>query len=60
MEESPVYLLDEAFAGVDARHCSLIWEELDRVAQRALVIVITHDQSVLEEWRETGRQLLAI
>lgn len=60
LEESPVYLLDEAFAGVDARHCSLIWEELDRVAQRALVIVITHDQSVLEEWRETGRQLLAI
>ena len=45
LEESPVYLLDEAFAGVDARHCSLIWEELDRVAQRALVIVITHDRS---------------
>ena len=60
LEDSPVYLLDEAFAGVDFRHCSLIWEELDRIAQRALVIVITHDQSVLENWKEAGRQLLSI
>lgn len=60
LEDSPVYLLDEAFAGVDFRHCSLIWKELDRIAQRALVIVITHDQSVLEDWKEAGRQLLSI
>jgi len=60
LEDSPVYLLDEAFAGVDLRHCSLIWKELDRIAQRALVIVITHDQSVLEDWKEAGRQLLSI
>lgn len=60
LEDSPVYLLDEAFAGVDFRHCSLIWEELDRIAQRALVIVITHDQPVLENWKEAGRQLLSI
>lgn len=60
LEDSPVYLLDEAFAGVDQKHCGLIWKELDRTAQRALVIVITHDQSVLEDWREAGRQLLSI
>lgn len=60
LEDSPVYLLDEAFAGVDFEHCSLIWKELDRIAQRALVIVITHDQSVLEDWKEAGRQLLSI
>ncbi|HBA49661.1 MAG TPA: hypothetical protein DCZ91_18060 [Lachnospiraceae bacterium] len=60
LENSPVYLLDEAFAGVDFRHCSLIWKELDRIAQRALVIVITHDQSVLGDWKEAGRQLLSI
>lgn len=49
LENSPVYLLDEAFAGVDQRRCDLIWKELNRVAEKALVIVITHDQSVLEQ-----------
>ena len=47
LEDSPVYLLDEAFAGVDERHSDLIWKELLRIAERALVIVITHEQAVL-------------
>lgn len=43
LEDSPVYLLDEALAGVDQEHCRLIWQELARVAEHALVIVIAHD-----------------
>ncbi len=46
LEDSPVYLLDEALAGVDQRHGELIWKELKRMAQEKLVIVITHDQWV--------------
>lgn len=47
LEDSPVYLLDEALAGVDQAHCAFIREELVRVARRALVIVITHDESLI-------------
>lgn len=60
LEDSPIYLLDEAFAGVDERHGSLIREELERVAQPALVIAITHDQAALEDLEKTGRQVLII
>lgn len=45
LEDSAVYLLDEALAGVDRQHSDLIWKELTRVAENALVIVITHDQA---------------
>lgn len=45
LEDSSVYLLDEALAGVDQRHCVLIWGELARVAERALVIVISHERT---------------
>ena len=48
-EVSPVYLLDEPFAGVDERHGELIWKELARIAEHALVVVIAHDQWVQEE-----------
>lgn len=48
LEKSPVYLLDEAFAGVDERHCELVWRELETKAENALVVVITHDQSIIE------------
>ncbi len=58
LEDSPVYLLDEVFAGVDEKHCALIWEELARVAEHALVIVISHDQAVMEDWGKTGGRLL--
>lgn len=60
LEDSPLYLLDEAFAGVDEKHCSLIWEELGRVAERALVIVITHDQSVIADRGKAGEHLVEI
>lgn len=53
LEDSYVYLLDEALAGVDEGHCGLIWEELARVAKRALVIVISHEQTTLEDGRQT-------
>lgn len=56
LEKSQVYLLDESFAGVDQKHCDLIWEELARMADRALVIVITHDQDVVDTWE--GRVFL--
>lgn len=49
LEDSPVYLLDEAFAGVDQWHSDLIWKELIRVAEDALVIVITHEQAALKD-----------
>ena len=45
-------------AGVDEKHCALIWEELARVAEHALVIVISHDQAVMEDWGKTGGRLL--
>ena len=54
LEESSVYLLDEAFAGVDQKHCDLIWEELARVAEGALVVVITHDEALVESWKKAG------
>lgn len=60
LENSPVYLLDEAFAGVDQRHGELIWKELNRVAEEALVIVITHDQSILSDGEKGKGRLLAI
>lgn len=52
LEDSPVYLLDEALAGVDRKHCGLIWKELFSIAERALVIVITHEQLSREDWEE--------
>jgi len=59
LEQSMVYLLDEAFTGVDEKYSKLIWEELYMVAERALVIVITHDESVLEGLEEKkGRMLV--
>ena len=55
LEDSSVYLLDEALAGVDEGHCGLIWEELARMAERALVIVISHEQAALEDGRQRVR-----
>ena len=52
LEDSPVYLLDEPFAGVDRQHSLLIWEELSKTAEGALVIVVAHDVAALE--REPG------
>lgn len=52
LEDSSVYLLDEALAGVDEGHCGLVWEELARMAERALVIVISHEQAALEDGRQ--------
>ncbi len=49
LEDSPVYLLDEPFAGVDRQHSLLIWEELGRLAEDALVIVVAHDVAALEK-----------
>lgn len=49
LEDSPVYLLDEPFAGVDRQHSLLIWEELGRLAEEALVLAVIHDLSVLEK-----------
>lgn len=49
LEDSPVYLLDEPFAGVDRQHGLLIWEELGRLAEDALVIVVAHDVAALEK-----------
>ncbi|MBD5459919.1 MAG: ABC transporter ATP-binding protein [Lachnospiraceae bacterium] len=60
LEHSPVYLLDEGFAGVDERRTGLIWRELEALSQRALVVVITHDQLMMEEALKDGRQLLQI
>ncbi len=60
LEKSPVYLLDEAFAGVDERHCGLIWKELERMAEGALVIVISHDQAVVDAWGKAAGRLLTI
>lgn len=60
LEDSPVYLLDEAFAGVDKRHGDLIWEELNKIAEHALVILITHDQSILEDMAAGKGRLLTI
>lgn len=55
LEDSSVYLLDEALAGVDQRHCVLIWEELARVAERALVIVISHERTdVFQRFGSSG------
>lgn len=54
LEDSAVYLLDEPFAGVDRQHSLLIWKELDRVARNALVIAISHDQSLPEGAAEGG------
>lgn len=54
LEDSAVYLLDEPFAGVDRQHSLLIWKELDRVARNALVIAISHDQSLPEGTAEGG------
>lgn len=52
LEDSPVYLLDEPFAGVDRQRSLLIWEELSKTAEGALVIVVAHDVAALE--REPG------
>lgn len=60
LEKSPVYLLDEAFAGVDEGHSSLIWMELRAIAEHALVVVITHDQTMIGDWVKEGGQMLAI
>lgn len=38
---------------MDEGHCGLIWAELARVAGRALVIVISHEQTALEDGRQT-------
>jgi ABC-type multidrug transport system fused ATPase/permease subunit len=54
LEDSAVYLLDEPFAGVDRQHSLLIWKEPDRVARNALVIAISHDQSLPEGAAEGG------
>ena len=44
---------------MDEKYSKLIWEELYMVAERALVIVITHDESVLEGLEEKkGRMLV--
>lgn len=53
LEDSSIYLLDEAFAGVDRKHSDLIWKELTRVAENALVIVVTHDKPALGDDKVT-------
>lgn len=60
LERSPVYLLDEAFAGVDERHSDLIWKEVSAMSEKALVIVISHDRTVIGERLKDGGGLLAI
>lgn len=60
LEDSSVYLLDESFAGVDEQHTKLIWEELTRIAKRALVVVITHDRAILEELVQEKDRVIVI
>lgn len=60
LEKAPVYLLDEALAGVDEARCRLIWRELTAVSEKALVVVITHDQHIIGDWTKKGAQLLRL
>lgn len=55
LEDSPVYLLDEALAGVDRKHCELIWKELFSIAKRSLVIIISHEQLSQEDWGQENK-----
>ncbi len=60
LEKAPVYLLDEALAGVDEGHCELIRRELTSVSENALVVVIAHDRHIIGDWVEKGAGLLEI
>lgn len=60
LESSAVYLLDEAFAGVDEWHTDLVWKELTAMSEKALVIVITHDRRIMEERLKDSGYLLTI
>ncbi len=42
----PIMILDEAFAGIDTEHISIIMEQLNRLSFHPYVLLITHNEQV--------------
>lgn len=60
IEETPVYLLDEVFAGIDQVHIEIMLKELERRAEHSLVVLITHDQIVVDRCVGRGDRIVKI
>jgi len=48
LEDRPVLLLDEVFAGVDQRHMDIWMEVLKKRAERSLILMISHEEGLKE------------
>ncbi|RJF42483.1 ABC transporter ATP-binding protein [Actinomyces sp. 2119] len=60
LRRPPVALLDEFSANLDARTKTLVSEEIARLADSSLVLLITHDETLLERFpSHVGLQRLA-
>ena len=42
----PIMILDEAFAGIDTEHISIIMEQLNRLSLHPYILLITHNEQV--------------
>ena len=42
----PIMILDEAFAGIDTEHISIIMEQLNRLSFHPYILLITHNEQV--------------
>lgn len=60
IEETSVYLLDEVFAGIDQVHIEIMLRELKRRAEHSLVVLITHDQIVVDRCVDRGDRIVKI
>lgn len=49
LEERSVYLLDEPTSALDQRTKELLWKLIDEKRREAIVIVVTHDEWLLEK-----------
>lgn len=49
LKDAPIYVFDEPTVGVDPNHISIIISTLKTLAKEKLVVVITHDQSIIQE-----------
>lgn len=60
IEDPAVYLLDEVFAGIDQKHTEIMLKELERRAERSLVVLITHDRIIVDQCADMGNRIVTI
>ena len=60
IEEPSVYLLDEVFAGIDQKHTEIMLKELGKRAGNSLVVLITHDQFIVDHCADMGNRIFTI